>query len=187
MRGKKSEAFDPNLSPRSKFFGWSPPLPPVPRNSGVIVESLSAECMARYKSLSLKCSPLLTSKSGDVQPTLPVRKSHSLHSSVPPQMTTGCANEDPHDSMQHLRPHHYENIRQGDGQKLSRTMDISQNWISYDAKQQIEAGEDWEHEKHNPNRTLTNAGQKILDKTVAASVQDLNVNIMYSTRYLLFI
>lgn len=68
-------------------------------------------------------------------------------------------------------------------------MDVSQNWICFDAKRPIEADEDWEHEKHNPNGTLTNAGQKILDKTAEASVmlQNLNVNIMYSTRYLWFI
>lgn len=177
LHRKKSKAFEPTESPpKMKSYVWSPPpLPPIPRNSGIIVESVSAECMARYKSSSLKCSPLLANKNGNVRPTLPVRKSRSLHSSVPPEMAPNCSDENCDDSTLRMRSHHYENVRRSDGADLARMLDISQNGVSFNPNRKTELGEDWEcwavgeNEKEDLDGTLTNTAQRICVDTAPSS------------------
>lgn len=185
LHRKKSKAFESVESSKMKSCVWSPPpLPPIPRNSGIIVESVSAECMVRYKSSSLKCSPLLTNKNGSVRPTLPVRKSRSLHSSVPPEMALNCSDENCDDSTLRMRSHHYENVRRSDGTELARMLDISRNGVSFDPNRTTEHGEDWEcwavgeNEKEDPDGTLTNtAAQRICVDTAPSSEHCLHVNI----------
>lgn len=140
----------------------------------------------RYNGSSpLVCSPLLASKSGDIQPSVPVRKSRSLHSSVPPRMA--LTDEDGEGTLRTLS-HHYENVRdevrgQGGGVETqgSAPNGVCCRGENLERTSKEEVWVDWAagemEEREDLDGTLTNAGQKIVEKTVRVEERQLNVSV----------
>ena len=144
----------PNL--KYHYRRWSPPpLPPLPRGSGAIVESMSAEFLLQRHGSLLGRFPLPSNTENGHGVT--VRKSHSLHASAMNQ------NDGLHENGHAFRNHFYENLSYSNPEHYTPLLKSGSDLICTTddtmKKHQRDA-------YHDPDATLTNDVGKVTTHSI---------------------